>query len=184
MAYFWFILAGCLCFVTSKEIAKDYMEMKFDALVDRIEVLENSVQSQNRMIHSQQDKLAAMKETINTQAEELKKQHDSIAQLQDTTNKRRFDVIRLERRVKMFESKIPVQRISTSVDAPPAGLDNYPIDYINNENSTESKEKEWTIKSNSGISNKHQQSGNSEAKQDRFVNKTGKHSKEVMIIRI
>ena len=92
--------------VASKVVDKDDMEMEYYALVDRIDVLGNTVEHQNRVIQSQQDAVASIKETIYTQAEELKTQRKNIAGLHDTTRKLQYEVKKLVRRAKALESRI------------------------------------------------------------------------------
>ena len=178
-----FILAGIVPLVSSKEIARDDMGMKFDALLDRIEVLENNVRSQNFVIQSQHDKMAAMKETINTQAEELKTQRKSIAQLQDTTRKLRFDVKRLDRRVETLERKTIVPRtFHSAADVHQTNFDSAPFDHIGN--STASKDRGLGIKLNSGqaFDDELGRNRDPQAKQNQHVNEKGIFSYETIYI--
>ena len=174
MALCWFILAAIVSLVASKKFTKDDMEMKFDALVDRIEGLENSVRNQNRVIQSQHDNMAAMKETINTQAEELKTQRNSIAQLQDTTRKLRYETNRLDRRVKTLERKTIVPRtFHSAVDVHQTNFNSALFDH--NGNSTAPKDRGLGIKSDSGEATDDELGLNRDpqAKQRRPANKKG-----------
>ena len=167
MTYFWVILAGLSCTAASKGITKDEVEKKFDALIDRIEVLENKVREQDRVIQSQQNHIANMKETINVKAEELKTERDNVVKLRVKTILLRSDVKRLDRRVEMFESRT-IRTSDTSKDAKQTEFDG---------NSTEPKEGQTTMKTSPESVDDKYQNGDSDAEKYRLGNKAGKHWK-------
>ena len=168
MAYIWFILVGLTHIVASKGIMRGDIEMKFDALIGRIEVLENKVRDQDRVIQSQQTDMASMKETINVQDYELKSQRDSIIKLRGTTKQLRSEVKRLDRRVKLFEHMTNEQRTSVTLK------DTKQVEIHGK--STEPKGGQITMNTNSETVNGiHQKDDDSETEQYRSANEAGEH---------